>query len=363
MSIARNSSLAQIVSCALVVTSMLASCRDELPGAPGVPLDHPNAPISTLYFSEFIFDSLSARLLALDSGKFVRELVTDGQLSSQPGRTRMVVAVNDIFSGELITCDLDGRNIVNVPIVTGGQQILPETAAISPDGTKVAVVVQDLNARSTSLVIISDATTITIPAEAATDCTPVFSPDNNYIAYYTRGLFGGATGGFAIAHTSGDSIPVQVVNNMAVPQNFLTSIEWNKQNGRVLFHSASNLFTCDQNGSSIEVIAEGIFGSWSPDGERIVFTTGDFASGKADLAVAHLRQDRMFRIENLEPTDWVMETLPRWSPDGNWISYTGFYESNFGFSRPATIAIRSLGQQSETRTISGAGFKAFWRPN
>lgn len=86
------------------------------------------------------------------------------------------------------------------------------------------------------------------------------------------------------------------------------------------------LWTMTADGSNQQtVVKEGLFWQisfdWAPDGSRIVYSTGN-------LNVSEPDGSRPLRISE----EGEYGSSPRWSPDGQWIAYTGYVSATFSYA-------------------------------
>ena len=107
-----------------------------------------------------------------------------------------------------------------------------------------------------------------------------------------------------------------------------TSVDWSPDGERLLVegflgegHEGQfDLYTIRPDGSDLAQLTEdaaGEWASWSPDGTRIAFTSGD-DDYHLDVFVMDADGSNRLRV-----TDWEgFDQSPAWSPDGAWIAFT-----------------------------------------
>ncbi|MFN2425868.1 MAG: hypothetical protein ABR587_05425 [Candidatus Binatia bacterium] len=95
------------------------------------------------------------------------------------------------------------------------------------------------------------------------------------------------------------------------------------ENGRILYMANSNLWSMCPDGSGTRFLTSGFIADaeWSPDGERIAFSTPDTANG-GGLWVMHWDGSDPVQItgENL-PGGYRGDAIPEWSPDGRYLAF------------------------------------------
>ena len=211
------------------------------------------------------------------------------------------------------------------PLTIGLPLGIRGTAAISPDGTRIAMV--------ETLRLTPD---LTEPVLLAADLLgsgggiiasgvfsrPTWSPDGNTLAYAgtnagNRDIF--TIGIDALGEPSGD--PVDLTASSAANE---TSPRWAPDGHAIAFESdrTGNLdvYTMKPDGSGVHDITNAAgadtLGDWSPDSQRLVFSST--RSGNGDVYSIPAGGGPALRLTSGP----AAETRPAWSPDGATIAYS-----------------------------------------
>ena len=126
-------------------------------------------------------------------------------------------------------------------------------------------------------------------------------------------------------------------------------------NGRITFgrynpDRSPSLWVADIDGRHQHQLATETtyFSDWAPDGRRIAF---DFESDSGDVHIATVHADGRNR-QDLTSAPGVQE-CPKWSPDGQWITYDAWDPAQAEFSTSIWV-MRADG--SEARQVTSGGF-------
>jgi Tol biopolymer transport system component len=228
------------------------------------------------------------------------------------------------------------RGVFGLDIVTGDVGALSGAstsilwAAWSPDGSQLAYIQEEPGPRYSIVVADADGShPVRIVEEEGTgaagpDLIDVsWSPDGSRIAYSGRVVERGvARRTILIVNADGSGEPASL-------EGLWTSVSWSPDGERLLVlgfpqvgaHEGQfDLYTIDPDGSNLVQLTDDQAGehesSWSPDGARIVFATGedDFSQ---DVYVMDADGSDIRRL-----TDWKgLDLFPVWSPDGRWIAF------------------------------------------
>jgi Tol biopolymer transport system component len=245
------------------------------------------------------------------------------------------------------------RGAFGLDVVTGDVTALTEEnasvlwAAWSPDGSRLAYIQQEPGPRYAVVVADADGShPVRIVQEADTgaagpDLIDVsWSPDGSMIAYSGRVVERGvARRTILIVNADGTGKPTAV-------EGLWVSASWSPHGKRLLVlgfphggHEGQfDLYTIRPDGSDpVQLTDDSAVEhepSWSPDGARIVF-----ASGEDDLSQdVYVMNGDGSDVQKL--TDWAgLDLLPIWSPDGQWVA--------FASDRDATTAQRESNRSGD----------------
>lgn len=261
------------------------------------------------------------------------EVIGAGQPVWSPDGTRLAfTGGSEAGATEIYIVDAGGQNLSEIPGEFSGVR----DPQWSPDGARIvfaaAAESAGLDARMDLYVVNADGTRLTnlndTPEIDETD--PAWSPDGTQIAF-TSSENGSAdvivmdAGGFGatlIATTDADeSRPV-----------------WSPDGTQIAYYAANNtgaaLMLSDSAGASAAPIAQ-IFDerstsyapTFSPDGERIAYTT---AASLEDSATSELFSVRTDGTDPIQYTaDGAIALAPGWSPDGQWLVFASSRSGSF----------------------------------
>lgn len=226
----------------------------------------------------------------------------------------------------------DQRGLFELDVATGDVAALSADggsvhwAAWSPDGSRIAYIVEEPGPRYAIVVADADGSDpVKIVEEEDTGAVGSdlidlsWSPDGSQIAYSGRVVKDGvARRTILIVDADGSEDPVAL-------DGLWVSVAWSPDGGRLLLSGFPSddpqfdLYTVRPDGSELEQLTDDEVAehepSWSPDGTRIVFAMG--ASYFQDVFVMSADGSDIRRL-----TDWEgLDFLPVWSPDGRWIAF------------------------------------------
>lgn len=217
------------------------------------------------------------------------------------------------FATTMVFYDRAGKRIAGI-----GERALYNDTVVSPDGSRVAVVKNDLPGETADLFIIhiatGSSTRLTTSARTEFVMAPVWSPDSSRIAYVT-------------IRKGQEAIYVQPANG----------------------HGAEELLY--KNPGAFMNLSD-----WSSDGRFLAFAVSDLSGGALFTLPLDGGGDR-------QPTEVFKTDLrvfgPKFSPDGRFLSYLQFDKANRGdvFVRPIDPATAG----GPWRVSDGSFSPAFWR--
>jgi TolB protein len=187
--------------------------------------------------------------------------------------------------------------------------IAPSTIAQLPGG-KIAFS-SDRDGNREIYVMNADGTSqVRLTNNISFDDVPEWSPDGKKIAFLSyRG-----DGTWAVFVMNHDGSGRREVTQVNVP-NLSEHISWSPDGRHIAFQSVENgtekIFVVNSDGTGRQAITNGSYPSWSPDGSKILFSTGNalytIRPDGSDLQLV-LRTDPTRDIYNVHE--------PGWSPDG-----------------------------------------------
>lgn len=226
----------------------------------------------------------------------------------------------------LFTIDLAGGN----PVEMGEETVL--RASWSPDGSRLATIVEEPGSPTRYTVVVSDAdgsdpvTVFETQDEGLVGPEVVnlsWAPNGDQIAVASRAAGIGRT--IVIVDAIGGARP-------SVLDGIWQSVSWSPDGERLLAigfprgrPERFDLYTMRPDGSDLVQLTDDESGehdaSWSPDGTSIVFAEG--GEYDQDVYVMDADGENVRRLTGWEGIDM----LPVWSPDGDWIAFASDREA------------------------------------
>lgn len=350
-----------LILCSIVLLT-LSSCEDDFVATPKKPVVEP--PTSgKLYFMEFdFFRPLDPPNIVKAYANGDKEVIASASILHGTPYKNFLLTYN-VTNGFFELLDSTGGGL------TGPVPAQPyHVAQFSPDYTKLVYVEEDLFTGMGTLYLqqlTNPFGIVEISSRFDLNTTPVFSPDGNSIAYYTKEIdgFGSELDGFEVHNILG---PLNQAAKADIgPDMFdntdedLDAISWHPQSGEVLFHTMLSVYKFVPGGMTTK-IGDGIHGVYSPDGSKILYS--DMTLGKFDLYVV----DQSGPRDQITFSSNIMEIFPQWSPDGKWVSFTELYEADPRYSNdPQKVKLKAIRIDDPQQTVlfSEKAFRGFWLPD
>jgi Tol biopolymer transport system component len=354
-----------------VLLAPLASCDDSLPGAPHfVAIDTLAGRNGNILYSKLYPFELPPRaeVLSVDpnSGDYGHGIDADGFMLAEPGNDKIIfMKLIDIFGTiEIYTVSHAGtdRSQVKLPIDTRTDWFVLGSAAISPDGTRIAYATEDIATSQPTLWCItydggiSPPTPKVVAMNVAAGTPPSFSPDGKQLAYFTQeydanGIVIGEDG-FAIADVQATPTPTQLYQREFTLSGDET-IDWSPDGSIVMFSVGTEVRTYSMAKGNRTVLPQATHAAYSPDGSKIVYT---------DLLNDYQLTIRDLRTGNTTPLTDNLDSAafyPQWSPDGKWIVYSSRL-ATAGDDQLADIRIIEIARPENRRTVGVEALRAYW---
>jgi Tol biopolymer transport system component len=269
-------------------------------------------------------ESIYAGLLDTRSMEFVGDPV---RMVERVGITQLDAMFTLSESGDLaywITYgEADARPLRDLIWVDRSGQVTPVdtsfardllTAALSPDGTRVAVAVGPWDGSEIWVKELDEGSALRLTHHPGTNYRPAWSPDGREVAFISD----------RDGHLAVYAVPVA---GIATPR-LLVALD----------------------GEDIDEVA------WSPDGDWLIYRTGQVDGGR-DVYARRIRPDTMTMAVSAEPD--VDEWGPALSPDGRWVAYSSTRTGNNEiWVRPFPDVSRGSRQVS-----SDIGIEPVWAPS
>lgn len=278
-------------------------------GASGSPTDHGGTPYAV-------------SVVALD-GSRPRLLFSQGRWQGHDlsaNRRSMAYSYGRYYADVLYTARVPGTVLSEVAKTNG----FISSVRWSPDGRRLAVVIDDDRNRDTCRYTIWIATLSTRSLAKLVDCatSPAWAPDSERIAFL------GDYRELRVAEiATGSSRVVARADEPARPT-------WSPRGDRIAFVARRKLHVLRlADGKDLAVAPAEYGAAWSPDGRGLVFV------GPRGLSVIDLDGAR-FRV--LDPLAFG-RPLPAWSPNGRWIAYVRFVPRPCRWCGSEVFVIRASG--------------------
>ena len=253
--------------------------------------------------------------IAFRTGNFIRIIRNDG-------------------TGERMLIDVHAQ----VPLFLASQEIGVNTwASPSPDGTQLAVVLSNVENRTSlskgeapeTSIYLLDLLMRTLQLLVRGGVEPVWSPDGARIAYRsteTRGLW-------TVNVATGEQYEIYPVDREN--EHMAINFAWAPDTKRLVLvdsvfrQSAAIMIVAANGGEAVPVLAspqsaELYFPQWSPDGSKILYfsLSGDRSGPDYPYNLWVMAPDGSSQTQLTRDISLASGT-PRWSPNGNWIVFTG----------------------------------------
>lgn len=262
---------------------------------------------------------------------------------------------------QLYAMDSDGRHTT---MVTSGSlgHIHPSW---SPDGTELAFAGAsgDVQTDDLDLIILrGDGTLDPLTSGPGRDGAPSWSPDGREIAFETDAA---GEPHIALVGTEGSGSPRFLPGSTPAYQP-----DWSPDGTRIAFalrepncplpgdRCRQHINVVDAGGGHVVSLTSGpahdAQPAWSPDGERIAFSSNR-ANGNIDVWVMDADGGRPHRLTRADGTDLG----PVWSPDGDRIAFT---TDRDGDLEVYTMTAGGRGQTDISNDATASDFTPTWRP-
>ena len=159
---------------------------------------------------------------------------------------------------------------------------------------------------------------------------PVWSPDGQRIAFSTFFHGRDGDGDIYVMDADGKNL-TQLITQLIDSLDYAWQLSWSPDSQRIAFTSERSsrqvgldmaIHVMDADGKNLtrltDLSAWGAFPVWSPDGQRIAFES--LRDGNYDIYVMDADGKNLTRLTDHPATDWH----PAWSPDGQRIAFTSF---------------------------------------
>ncbi|HET6400920.1 MAG TPA: hypothetical protein VFH95_05910 [Candidatus Kapabacteria bacterium] len=237
---------------------------------------------------------------------------------------------------------------VNKAVWKSSQAVrLASMPIISPDGLHVAFITEENTIRLHVFDVASDGMSITndrvIDSAIHDKIMPSFSPDGSKIAYYSH-------------IGSNQFLTIRQLNGTAIAQipngedqgNIPGNVEWSPSGDKIAFGADGVIRVVNADGSNPIAVDSGGDPDWSPDGKTIAYESPYFP-GHAITDIVLTSNDGATK-DTLPNPSHELRFMPAWSPDGEKIICTT------GSTSIEVIDVAS----GAAKTIASPGFTGAW---
>lgn len=315
-----------LASTLLLVGASLVSCQDGLPGDPGT--SDSTRFDGRVIFTEVIPGTEVPRIVSLKGDSLgALTVASEGWLVTEPQNGKIVYVVSNTTGKSVFVANVDGTNKRRVEIPSNdGLDLLEGSVVLSPDASKIAFSLRDDERLGVSMLHVMDVTATNAQQVAPNfqpETTPAFSPDGKKLAYYgvdNQGIASATTNLFILDLETVVATPVHPAPFEAEQDDFAL-IDWSKDGSKLLHHTASEIYICNADGSSLRKLANGIQPQFSPDNNYIAYLNGEVNFGSSEV---HVMRSDGTSDRSITSTETLIEAFPGWSNDGRWIVFTAF---------------------------------------
>ncbi len=296
-------------------------------------------------------DQLTKKILFISNGDGDHEIYLIGK----PGAPPVQLTDNDMDDTQAVwspdgkhiafTSMRDGNPEIYIMGANGGHQVrltqhagLDSTPQWSPDGSRLVFVSNRDKTENIYVMNIADHDVRKISDSEAGVNDPKWSPDGKHISYIER--ISGAKGSDLILVTPDGAEKRKLTrsdNNKRVTVQYSWSPDSSKIAVAATLNHAINIYSVHVDGTGETQLtntpeANDVYPQWSPDGKKILFLSQRDNMVRNQI---YLMNDDGSGQENLTKDENEYEN-PAWTPDGNWITFSGFEDRRFvaGIMRP-----------------------------
>lgn len=304
-------------------------------------------------YNAVLGDEFSTIATVGEKGEDRKELGTMTPITAPPGGGYAV----SIDSGDdfLNIIDLQTGLVVRQIPRRYGEDINFFSAAISPDGTKIAYSI-DYNDSSVTnagrrnvIIVNSDGgNPVMLNVGAGHESYIRFSPDGNYVAFFdaTRDR----NGWLYVARINGTDVR-RIADVERVAHDGAMFFNWSPDGKKIAYTDFEDgmMKVAAVDGSGVQSIGMGLHPDWSSDGKKILYVSATL--GK----VATINSDGSGEPESLGLT----AIQPQWSPDGKKILYFAVVEGVELDQQVPVVSVMDMATRQSVVAASG-GYYGYW---